>query len=395
MSDDLKLADRMQVMTPSATLAVKAVADRLKAEGVDVVDFGPGEPDFNTPENVKAAAHRAIDENLSHYLPPRGLERLRRAVASFYAEQFEAGYDPAEVIVGCGAKSVLYLAAMALVSPGDEVIIPAPFWVSFPEQVKLAGGSPVFLPTAEADGFVPTAAAAEDLVTPRTRAVILCSPSNPTGSVIPQEEMDRFSDLALRRNLVLIYDETYHRFLYDGHSHATPLRSSSPILDRLLLVSSVSKTYAMTGYRVGYALGPRWLVDAMAAIQSHDATHATAVAQAAAAEALDGPQDSVRTMLEEYTRRRAVMIEGLRSIEGITCHEPQGAFYLFPGVTGLYGRFGVEDSAGVTKALLESARIAAVPGEAFGTAGHLRLSYALSLDRIREGLDRIRRAVAR
>jgi aspartate aminotransferase len=389
----VKLAGRLDALQPSATIAVKAEADRLKEKGVDVIDFGPGEPDFDTPANVKAAAHRAIDANLSHYQPTLGLRPLRSAVAASYRARYRSDYAESEVIVGCGAKSVLYAAMMAICSPGDEVIIPSPYWVSFPEQVRLAGGAPVFVGCDERDGFIPRAQAVEAAATDRTRAIILCSPSNPTGAVIPQEEIDRFVALALRRDLYLIFDECYEHFLYDGRRHATPALSDGRARDRLLLVSSVSKTYAMTGWRVGYALGPKPLIGAMAAIQSHDTTHTAACAMAAAAEGISGPQDSVRAMLAEYTARRAVTVDGLSSVRGITCQMPGGAFYAFPRVTGLYGRIGVQDDASVARFLLSEAKVATVPGEAFGAPGYLRFSYALSLDRIREGIDRIRRSV--
>jgi aspartate aminotransferase len=388
----VKLADRIGRMQPSATIEVKAEADRLKEKGVDVIDFGPGEPDFDTPENVKAAAHRAIDANLSHYLPTLGLKKLRQAIAASYRSRYGSDYKENEVIVGCGAKSVLYAAMMAIVGPGDEVIIPAPYWVSFPEQAALAGGRPVILPTREDDGFVPRVSDAERLLTDRTRAIVLCSPSNPTGGVIPQDEIDRFARLAIDRDLYLIFDECYERFLYDGRTHTTPARSDGRLRDRLLLVSATSKTYAMTGWRVGYGLGSRELIGAMSAFQSHDTTHTSAVAQAAAAEALSGPQDSVATMLAAYTQRREAMMEGMRAVRGMACATPAGAFYVFPRVTGLYGRLGVGDSASVARFLLNEAAVATVPGEAFGAPGYLRFSYALSLERIREGLERIRRA---
>ncbi len=387
-----RLAPRIAALIPSATLGAKLAADRLRERGIEVIDFGPGEPDFNTPDNVKGAAHRAIDENLSHYLPPLGLPALRRAVAESYGRRYGQPWDQEEVIVGCGAKSVLYLAAMALLSPGDEAIIPSPYWVSFPEQVVLAGATPVILPTAEREGFVPRAERAAALVTARTRAIILCSPSNPTGTIIPQDEVDRFAALARERDLVLIYDETSEHFLYGGRKHTTPALSPPGIRERLLLVSSVSKTYAMTGYRVGYGVGPKRLIGAMGALQSHDATHASAVAQAAAAEALGGPQFSVSVMLAEYAKRREVILEGLEGIPGVTCHAPEGAFYVVPGVAGLCERLGARDSAALAKLLLEVHGVAVVAGEAFGTPGYIRLSYALSVDRIREGIDRIRRA---
>ncbi len=391
MTGGLRLSQRIAAMTPSATLGAKLAAERLRERGIEVIDFGPGEPDFNTPENVKGAAHRAIDANLSHYLPPLGLPALRRAVADSYRRRHGQTWEPEEVIVGCGAKSVLYLAAMALLSPGDEAIIPSPYWVSFPEQVVLAGATPVLLPTIEREGFVPRAERAAALVTPRTRAIILCSPSNPTGTIIPQDEVDRFATLAREKDLVLVYDETYEHFLYGGRKHTTPALSPSGVRERLLLVSSVSKTYAMTGYRVGYGVGPKALIGAMGALQTHDATHATAVAQAAAAEAIGGPQESVSMMLAEYARRRDVILGGLAGIPGVTCHEPEGAFYVYPGVAGLCARLGVKDSAELAKLLLEVHGVAVVAGEAFGTPGYIRLSYALSVERIREGIDRMRR----
>jgi len=389
----VKVADRLQALQPSATIAVKTEADRLREKGVDIIDFGPGEPDFDTPDNVKAAAHRAIDANLSHYQPTLGLMSLRGAIAASYRARYGSDYSESEIIVGCGAKSVLYAAMMAICSPGDEVIIPSPYWVSFPEQVRLAGGAPVFVACGEEDGFVPRAEAAEAAATGRTKAIILCSPSNPTGAVIPQEEIDRFVALTLRRDLYIVFDECYEHFLYDGRRHATPALSDARARDRLLLVSSVSKTYAMTGWRVGYALGPKALIAAMSAIQSHDTTHTAACAMAAAAEGISGPQDSVGAMLAEYARRRAVTVEGLASVKGIACRMPGGAFYAFPRVTGLYGRLGVHDDPSVARFLLSEAKVATVPGEAFGAPGYLRFSYALSLDRIREGVDRIRRSV--
>jgi len=389
----LKLAERVGALKPSATIAVKAEADRLKEKGVDVIDFGPGEPDFDTPANVKAAAHRAIDANLSHYQPTLGTKALRKAIAASYRARYGTDYKENEILVGCGAKSVLYVATMAFCSPGDEVIIPAPYWVSFPEQVSLAGGKPVILGSDERGGFIPTARAAEALVTDRTRAIILCSPSNPTGAVIPQEEIDRFVALCLRRDLYLVFDECYEYFLYDGRRHATPALSDGRARDRVLLVSSVSKTYAMTGWRVGYALGSKEIIDAMAALQSHDTTHTAACAMAAAAEGISGPQDSVAAMLAEYTARRGAIVEGLNTTKGMACGMPAGAFYAFPRVTGLYGRLGVQDDVAVAKFLLNEAKVATVPGEAFGAPGYLRFSYALSLDRIREGVDRLRRSL--
>ncbi|HKY33270.1 MAG TPA: pyridoxal phosphate-dependent aminotransferase [Candidatus Polarisedimenticolia bacterium] len=389
-----RLAGRIGLVKPSATIAVKQEADRLRALGVDVIDFGPGEPDFPAPANVKRAAHRAIDEDLSHYLPTQGLPALRRAVAAHYASTYGTDYDASEVIVSCGGKNALFEAALALVEPGDEVIIPSPYWVSFPEQVLLAGGVPVILPASESDGFIPRASQAARLAGPDTKAIILCSPSNPTGAVIPAEEIEAFADLVMEKDLYLVFDECYEKFLYDGRRHASPARHAGRLRDRLILVSTLSKSYAMTGYRIGYAVSCRPIVAALAAVQGHDCTHPTAIAQAAAVEALEGPQDDLRRMIEEYRLRRDLMVEGLRSIPGVTCATPPGSFYAFPGVTGLCQRLGSPDSASLAGRLLAGARIATVPGEAFGAPGFLRFSYALSQERIREGIERLRSCAA-
>ena len=388
-------ASRLSSTQPSATIAVKLEADRLRAQGVDVIDFGPGEPDFDTPDNVKRAAHDAIDANLSHYLPTQGLAELRRAIAGHYRRSYGADFSESDVIVTCGGKGALFGAAMAFFDRGDEVIIPAPYWVSFPEQVVLAGAVPVIQKTEEADGFIARADASAELVTDATKAIILCSPSNPTGAVIPQEELARFATLAIEKDLYLIFDECYEKFLYDGRSHASLAREWGRLRERLVLVSTFSKSFAMTGYRVGYAVGGRQLISAIATVQSHDSTHPTAVAQAAAVEALEGPQEPLQRMVAEYRSRRDLIVEGLRSVPGLTCQPPAGAFYAFPGVSGLYGALGVTDSLGVARVLLEEARLAVVPGEAFGAPGYVRFSYALSADRIREGIQRLRGLIAR
>jgi len=390
-----RLASRLSAVKPSATLAVKQEADRLAAEGVDVIDFGPGEPDFNAPENVKAAAHRAIDANLSHYLPTQGLPALRKAIADHYRKSYGTDYTDKEVIVGCGGKSVLFAAVMAICGEGDEVIVPAPYWVSYPEQVRLAGGTPIIMPTGEEDRFIPRARDAARMVTRATKGIILCSPSNPTGVVIPADELKEFADLAQERDLYIVFDECYEKFLYDGLRHASLASEVARIRDRLILVSTFSKSYAMTGYRVGYAAAARPIIQAMATIQGHDLTHTTAIAQAAALEALVGPQDDLAAMVEEYRRRRDLIVSGLTAMPGVSCVVPAGAFYAFPGVTGLYERLGVRDSVGVASRLLTSAKIATVPGEAFGAPGYLRFSYALSSERIREGLHRMKDLLAR
>src|SRR5262245_27151296 len=288
-----RFSDRLDEVKPSATIAVKLEADKLREQGVDVIDFGPGEPDFDTPENVKHAAHRAIDENLSHYLPTLGLPALRRAICDDYRKRYGTDYKENEVIVSCGGKSALFNVAMALFDPGDEAIIPAPYWVSYPDQVRLAGATPIIQQTSQDDGFIPRASMTEPLLSKSTRAIILCSPSNPTGAVIPEQELSAYADLALKHDLFLIFDECYERFLYDGAVHASLARHHGRIRDRLILVSTLSKSYAMTGYRVGYAVADKRVISAVAVVQSHDTTHPTAVAQAAAVEAIQGPQDTL------------------------------------------------------------------------------------------------------
>jgi len=386
-------ARRIGAVKPSATIAVMQEADRLRREGIDVIDFGPGEPDFDAPECVKRAAHEAIDRNLSHYLPTRGLPELRAALAESYKSRYGTDYTPDEVMISCGGKNALFAAALALFGPGDQVIVPSPYWVSFPEQIRLAGAEPVIQPTRD-EGFVARASSAAALISPATKGIILCSPSNPTGVVIPQEELSSYADLAVEHDLFLIFDESYEKFLYDGGAHWSLASEFARVRDRLVLVSTFSKSYAMTGYRVGYAIADQGILSAMATVQGHDATHATSIAQAAAVAALRGPQDDLRRMIAEYGRRREIMVEGLRSIPGIACTRPDGAFYAFPSVEGLYRRLGVDDSVGVAARLLRDARIAVVPGEAFGCPGYVRFSYALAADRIREGIDRLRRIAA-
>ncbi|MGH9867525.1 MAG: pyridoxal phosphate-dependent aminotransferase [Candidatus Polarisedimenticolia bacterium] len=384
------LAARVREVKPSATLAVKIEADRLRDTGVDVIDFGPGEPDFPAPEGAKRAAHQAIDDDMSHYLPTQGLLELRRAISAHYRSAYGTDYTDGEVIVSCGGKNALFDTAMALFEAGDQVIIPAPYWVSFPEQVILAGGTPVILPTSESDGFIARAADAERLLTSSTKGIVLCSPSNPTGAVIPQQELDAFAALALERDLYLVFDECYEKFLYDGRPHASLARCAHKVRDRLILISTLSKSYAMTGYRIGYAVADRPLVAALATVQGHDCTHPASITQAAAVAALLGSQDELQRMIREYRSRRDVMVEALRSIGGISCAVPPGAFYAFPNVAALCERAHAADSIELATRLLREARIATVPGEAFGAPGYLRFSYALSLDRIREGLERLR-----
>ena len=386
----MRLARRVRELTPSATLQAKADAERVRREGKDVVDFGPGEPDFSTPETIKNAAKRALDENFTHYAPTAGIAELRAGVAERYRADHGTDYLSEDVFIGCGAKNVLYLLAQAAFEPGDKVAMYAPYWVSFPDQVRLAGAEPVILPTREEDGFIARAEALEAILKrDRIRALILNSPCNPTGAVIPAEELSRFVSLARRHDFLLIADETYEFFHYGAGPFASLAPLSREIGDQLVLVSSFSKSYAMTGWRVGYALGPRFLISAITKIQSHDASHTASFAMKGALAALQIERSVLESMREEYRKRRDLMLDGLGRVAGIKSQVPLGAFYLFPNVTGLMARFGCATSEHLARGLLLGPGVASVAGSAFGAEGYLRLSYATSVERIREGIRRL------
>ena len=383
------LAKRLEAVSVSPTLAVMMEAKALKAKGVDVIDFGPGEPDFDTPANVKRAAAAAIEANLTHYTDTSGIVELRRAIAARYRDLYGADWTEDQVITGVGGKNVLFLLALALFEPGDRVAIFAPFWVSFPEQVRLTGATPILIQAREEDGFIPRARDLEPHAG-RLKAIILNSPCNPSGAVIPADEVERLAAFCERTGAILISDETYDTFHYGPGRFASFASQAARLRDRLVVVNSLSKTYAMTGWRVGYGLGPRPLIDALRKIQSHDATHTASISQAAGVEAVRGAQDSVAAMLAEYRRRRDEIVPALNRVRGIRCATPGGAFYVFPNVSGAMARLGVGTSIDLAKRLMTEIGVATVPGEAFGVPGHLRLSYALSLDRIRAGVDRLR-----
>jgi len=386
----MKLSRRVRELTGSATLQAKVDAEKVRREGVDVIDFGPGEPDFHTPAAIKDAAKRALDENFTHYVETAGIPELRAGLAQRFRRDHGTDYAAEDVMVGCGGKNVLYLLAQSAFEPGDRVAIYAPYWVSFPDQVRLAGAEPVILPTREEDGFTARAEVLERALSEGDlKAVILNTPSNPAGAVIPSEEIGRFADLARRHDLLLISDETYEFFHYGQGPFASFAGVASRLRDQLVLVGSFSKSYAMTGWRVGYALGPSSLIAAMTRIQSHDASHTASFAMKGAVEALALPLSVLASMREGYRRRRDLTVEGLKRVEGIRCLAPQGAYYVFPNMKGFMERFGFTTSAELARGLLLGLGISAVPGTAFGMDGHLRISYAVSEERIREGLRRL------
>jgi aspartate aminotransferase len=386
----MKLSRRVRELTPSATFQAKADADKVRREGVDVIDFGPGEPDFNTPEPIKDAAKRALDQDFTHYVDTGGIPELRAGLADRFRRDHGTDYAPEDVMIGCGGKNILFLLAQAAFEPGDRVAIFSPYWVSFPDQVRLAGAQPVILPTREEEGFAPRAEVLERALSEGgLQGVILNSPCNPTGAVLPREEVERFAEVARRHDLLLISDETYEFFHYGSHPFASFAPLASQLRNQLVLVGSFSKSYAMTGWRVGYALGPRSLIAAMIKIQSHDASHTASFAMKGAVEALSIPRSVLESMREEYRRRRDLMLQGLSRVEGIRCLKPDGAYYVFPSMKGFMERFGFKNSSDLARGLLLGAGIATVPGLAFGMDGYLRISYAVKESLIREGLKRL------
>jgi aspartate aminotransferase len=393
MEEEFQLSDCVNRISVSPTMLVLHAAEQLKSKGVDVADFGAGEPDFPTPEHIKRAAVKALEENRTKYTPTPGIAPLRQAICDWHAAQLGSSYQPAECIVSVGGKQAIFNAVCSLVNPGDEVVIPAPYWVSYPDIVKYAGGNPVILETRAADNFILRAADLEKLLTPRTRMVIADSPNNPTGAVIPPDEYAKILAVCQRRGVWLLSDECYSHFTY-GDARPFSVASLPKSKPGLIVIGSFSKTFAMTGWRVGYALAPQRLIGAMTKLQSQSTSNATSIAQYAALEAMRGPMDSVPAMLAEYARRRERILAGLRAIPGVTCTAPQGAFYVFPNISAHFGP-GMPDDTAAAKQLLDREHVAVVPGEAFGARGHLRISYATSMDRIEEGLRRLGRFFGR
>jgi len=389
MEQEFQLADCVNRISVSPTMVVLNAAEQLKSKGEDVADFGPGEPDFPTPEHIKREAVKALEENRTKYTQTPGIPALRQAICDWHAAQLGSSYQPAETIVSVGGKHAIFNAVCSLVNSGDEVVIPAPYWVSYPDIVKYAGGKPVILETRADDDFILRAAALEKVLTPRTRMVIANSPSNPTGAVIPPAEFEKILALCQRKGVWLLSDECYSHFTY-GSAKPYSVASLPNSKSGLIVIGSLSKTFAMTGWRVGYALAPQRLIGAMTKLQSQSTSNPTSIAQYAALEALRGPMDSVPAMLAEYARRRERIVAGLRTIPGITCNAPQGAFYVFPNISAHF-RAEMPDDTAAAKQLLDRERVAVVPGEAFGAPGHLRLSYATSMERIEEGLKRMGR----
>ncbi|PYU47402.1 MAG: pyridoxal phosphate-dependent aminotransferase [Acidobacteria bacterium] len=395
----MQLTNRINRIQISATAAVIAEADKLKSRGVDVADFGPGEPDFPTPEHIKKAAIKAIEENKSKYTATGGIMPLREAICAWHKRELGSSYEPKECVVSVGGKHSIFNVMSVLIQQGDEVIIPAPYWVSFPDIVKYAGGTPVFVETKREDGFSVKAASIEKAITPKTRLLVLNSPCNPTGGVVPPDEFARILAVCNKHNVWLMGDECYSHFTYEPHKPYS-ISSAAGSRENVIIIGSVSKTFAMTGWRIGYTLGPETLIQALIKLQSQSTSNATSIAQYAALEAMRGTMETVPVMLAEYAKRRKRIVEGLRAIPGVTCEWPGGAFYAFPNISAhLSSSSGkpalAKTCTEISKMLLEKARVAVVPGEAFGAPGYLRLSYATSIERIDEGLRRLERFFSR
>jgi aspartate aminotransferase len=388
----IKLTARINRIEPSATMAVVAEADKLRGQGIDVVDFGAGEPHFATPQHIKDAAIAAINGNFSKYTAVAGTAELRDAIVKRHAADFASEYRREEVIASVGGKHALFNALQVLVDHGDEVILPVPYWVSFKDIIRYAGGTPVLVGTDESRNFALTADMVMKRVSPRTKMIILNSPSNPSGAVMKPEDMTQIIRAAHERGIWVVSDECYVYLNYGAKNFS--VGSLREYRERLVILGSLSKTYAMTGWRLGYALAPATVVSAMAKLQSQSTSNPTSIVQKAAVAALNGPQQCVEDMRQEYIKLRDHVVNGLRSIPGVKCTLPEGAFYAYPNVSAFFGRGGLRSASDVAGRLLREAYVAAVPGEGFGTTDHIRVSYATSAGELDRGLERMRKFLA-
>ena len=393
----MKLANRTSRIAPSPTLRLTATAKAMVQQGIDVIDFSLGEPDFDSPSSAKAEAESAIQAGFTKYTASSGMEELRVAIADSLYRDHRLRYTPAQILVSCGAKHSLYNLAQAMFEEGDEVIIPTPYWASYRDQILLTDATPVFLTSHEKEGYAINPSGLLKTITKRTKAIILNSPCNPTGAIYPKPMLEAIAQIAVDHNLLIISDEIYEKILYDGHQHTSIASLGPDVAERTVVINGVSKSYAMTGWRIGYAAGPQFIISAMGNIQSQSTSNPSSISQKAALEAISHCQTFTQQMVKEFDTRRRVMVDRLNAMPGIRCPLPAGAFYAFPNVEGLYQRKhekGVIGSASDLSAyLLDAARIATVPGEPFGLSTHLRLSYATSLEAIEQGLDRMEKAV--
>lgn len=395
----MKLAARAGRIVPSPTLSITATAKAMAAQGIDIIDFASGEPDFDTPDVVKAAAELAIKNGFTKYTPASGIDELKLAIAKKLEAEQGLHYEKSQILISCGAKHTLYNIAEALFEEGDEVIIPSPFWVSYPDQILLNDATPVFLETKESEGYVVRRQELEAKITPRTKAIIVNSPCNPTGTTYDRSCLQDIAEVARQHDLVIVSDEIYEKIAYDGMRHTSIASLGPEVAARTVIVNGVSKAYAMTGWRIGYAAGPKELINAMANIQSQSTSNPTSISQKAAVAALREGAPFTQQMLNEFDRRRRKMVERLNGMPGVTCPLPTGAFYAFPNVSGLFDRThatgSIRTSTDLATYLLQEAKVALVPGEPFGSTFHVRLSYATSMEAITRGMDRMATALTK
>ncbi|MHB8068711.1 MAG: pyridoxal phosphate-dependent aminotransferase [Desulfobaccales bacterium] len=393
----MQLARRIRQIPPSATLALNTKANQMKAQGVDIVNFGVGEPDFDTPENIREAGIKAIKDGFTRYTPVGGIPELKEAIIRMFQESYGLAYQPGEVLVSCGGKHSLYNLFQVIFDAGDEVLIPAPFWVSYPPMVMLADATPVIVPTRQENGFKLTARELRERITPKTKALILNSPSNPTGMVYSRQELEAIGEVVLEKGIYVVSDDIYDRIIFDGAKFSNIAMLSPELKARTFVLNGVSKTYAMTGWRIGYMAGPQEGVAAATKLQSQSTSNPTSISQKAAVEALNGPQETVAAMVQEFAWRRDDILRRTLEIPGATCPKPGGAFYLFPNFSAFYGKLkpaaGQSHSQALAEYLLTEASLAAVPGNEFGEDNCLRFSYATSRERIATGLARIKEAL--
>ena len=391
------LSNRAKSLKPSPTLAINAKAKAMQAQGVHVISFGAGEPDFDTPQNIKQAAKKAIDDGFTKYTPVGGIDDLKDAIIKKFQRDSGITYKRSEILVSCGGKHSFYNLAQAIFDQGDEVIIPAPYWVSYPPMVALANAKPVIVETTEKNEFKITPEELKKAVTPKTKALIINSPCNPTGSAYTKSELEEIAEIALSKNFFVISDEIYEKLVYDGFQFVSIASLSEEMKKKTIIVHGVAKTYAMTGWRIGYTAGSEEIISAMNNIQSQSTSNPTSIAQKASVEALAGAQDEVKKMVNAFGQRRNYIVDRLNKIPGVSCYKPVGAFYVFPNFSSYYGKTyqgkKIENSTALADYFLDVAKVAVVPGVEFGADPFERLSYATSMEDIKEGLNRIEEAL--
>ncbi|MFH1783711.1 MAG: pyridoxal phosphate-dependent aminotransferase [bacterium] len=389
----MSISKRIGAISPSVTLAITAKAKQMKQEGIDVVGFGAGEPDFDTPDYIKKAAVKAIEDGFTKYTPASGTQELKEAVCRKLKKDNNLDYFPDQVLISCGAKHSLFNIIVTMCQEGDEVLLPSPYWVSYPEMVTASGAKTVVLETTRKTDFKVLPEQLKKAITPKTKLFILNSPSNPTGMVYTKDELLEISRILVEKGVYCVSDEIYEKIMYDKAEHISIASFSKEMKEKTIVVNGMSKAYSMTGWRIGYAAGPKDIIKAMGNLQSHSTSNPTSISQKAALAGLDGSDDFVNTMVSEFSRRRDYIVKRLNAMEGISCIKPRGAFYVFPDISGLIGKTfsgkSIKSPMELAQVLLAEARVAVVPGEAFGVDCNMRLSYATSMKNITKGLDRI------